>query len=63
MTTDLLLYKNVEFEDIDYKDAPDFCDAFISYAEHIDGTPLTTDELDILNDSCTKHELLWDYIL
>lgn len=28
------------------KDYPDFCDAFISYAEWKDGTPLTDDELE-----------------
>ncbi len=37
---------NIEFEGVDSKDYPDFCDAFIAYAEHEDGTPLTEDELD-----------------
>ncbi len=32
--------KNVEFDGIDTGDYPDFCDAYIVYAEHEDGTPL-----------------------
>lgn len=40
---------NIEFENVDPKDYPDFCDAFISYAEHQDGTPLTDEELDSLD--------------
>ncbi len=36
---------NIEFEDVHSWDYPDFCDAFISYAEHKDGTPLTEEEL------------------
>ena len=35
---------NVEIEDVDTKDYPDFCDAFFSYAE-ISGRPLTEEEL------------------
>ena len=37
-------------EGIDPKDYPDFCDAYISYAEYTDGTPLTDDELEKLQD-------------
>ena len=39
----------VEVEDIDWKDYPDFCDAFVSYAEY-DGKPMTEEQLDELND-------------
>lgn len=54
---------NVEFEDIDHKDAPDYCDAFVSYAEHEDGTPLTQDELDALNDDGSMvYELLMQHL-
>jgi hypothetical protein len=55
---------NAEFDGIDTRDYPDFADAFISYAEHPDGTPLTEDELDILNDAHRDlvHELVWNYI-
>jgi hypothetical protein len=38
--------KSIEIENVDMKDYPDFCDAFISYAEWQDGTPLTDDELE-----------------
>jgi len=39
---------SVEVEDIDTTDAPDFSDAYISYAEFEDGTPLTEEELEQL---------------
>lgn len=41
--------QNIEVEDIRMSDSPDFCDAYISYAEYEDGTPFTTEELDELN--------------
>jgi len=40
---------DVEVEGIDMGDYPDFCDAFISYAEY-DGREMTDEELDTLND-------------
>ena len=40
---------NIEFDDIDYSDYPDFCDAFICSAD-IDGREMTDDELDELNN-------------
>lgn len=55
--------RNVEFQDVHRDDAPDYADAFIAYAEHMDGTPLTDDELDIVNDDrCLVGLLLWDYL-
>jgi len=39
---------DVEVEGIDWRDYPDFCDSFISYAEY-KGKPMTEMELDILN--------------
>ena len=39
----------VEVDGIDYGDYPDFCDAFISYAEY-DGVEMTDKQLDELND-------------
>lgn len=41
--------ENIEFDGIDHKDAPDYCDAFISYAEY-NGIEMTDDQLNILND-------------
>lgn len=40
---------NVEVENIDFLDLPDFCDAYISYAEY-DGRPMTEEELEVLNE-------------
>ena len=59
---DYKLIKNVEFDNIDYTDYPDFCDAFICYAE-LDGVEMTDDQLDELNDNVDLvYELLTDYI-
>jgi len=40
---------DVEVDGIDTTDYPDFCDAFISYAEY-DGREMTDEELDVLNE-------------
>jgi len=47
-----------EVEGVDTRDAPDFSDAFISYAEWSDnGEPLTEEELEELNsDSSVVYE-------
>lgn len=42
--------KNVEVDGVVGGDYPDFCDAFFSYAEYEDGTPLTDEELEQLGD-------------
>lgn len=52
---------NVEFDGIDHSDAHDYCDAFISYAEKENGTPLTDDELDSI-PSDVAYEYLMDYL-
>lgn len=41
---------DVEVDGIDTSDYPDFADAFISWGVWSDGTDLTDDELDILNE-------------
>lgn len=46
-TTEL---QNIEVDGVDTKDYPDLCDAYISYAEHSDGTPLSDEELEALNE-------------
>jgi hypothetical protein len=52
----------LEFEGIDHRDYPDYCDAFIS-AGQIDDRDLTDEELDVLNDdSCFKLTKLMDYL-
>lgn len=41
---------SVELEGMESYDHPDYSDAYVSYAEFNDGTPLNIDELDELND-------------
>ncbi len=53
---------SIEIEDIDTADYPDFTDAYITYAEFEDGTPLTEDELMRLEDENygLTNELIFD---
>jgi hypothetical protein len=47
--------KNVEVDGVDSDDYPDFCDAFFSYAEYEDGTPLSDNELEQLEEEFGDH--------
>ncbi len=48
---------------IDHSDYPDFVDAFISWATWDDGTELTDDELDKINeDGALVHQLVWEHL-
>jgi hypothetical protein len=59
---DYSLIDNIEFDGVDYKDHPDYCDAFIIYAEY-DGKEMSDDELDELNnDSGFIYESLMSYL-
>ena len=49
MKLDYELIMDPEVEGIDYKDAPDFCDAFISSAQYGD-RKMTDAELEVLNE-------------
>lgn len=49
----------IQLENVRGLDAPDFADAYASYAEYEDGTPLTDDELDQL-DPVFLHQLIWE---
>jgi len=42
---------SIEFEDVFHWDRPDYVDAFISYAEFNDGTPLNDDQMDWIMDN------------
>ena len=42
------LVKSLEIEGANMDDYPDFCDAYFSYAEYENGTPLTDSELEKL---------------
>jgi len=47
---------NVVVLDVDRKDYPDFCDAYIDSCD-IDGVPATEDQLDLINaDGSFVHE-------
>lgn len=51
---------NIEWDNVDARDYPDFCDAYVSYAEHENGEPLTPDELDSLDSSGVYERLMED---
>lgn len=54
---------SLKFADIDHRDAPDYVDAFIEQATWTDGTPLTDDELDNLNeDTQFVYEMLQEHL-
>ena len=54
--------EDIEFDDINGNDYPDFCDAFISYAV-VNGEEATEEQLDELNDdSDFVYECLMDYL-
>lgn len=53
------LIDNIEVDGVDTKDYPDFCDAFISYAEY-DGKPMTEDQLNEINEDS---DFVYDSIL
>ena len=54
---------SVEVDGVDSADYPDFSDSFISYAEFKNGTPLSDEELDLLNDSSAGMELAQELAL
>jgi len=71
MILDSAIIKSVEIEGIDPSDYPDFCDAYISYAEIYFTDPqgneqkreATEEELDELNDDRDfVYELVWKTI-
>ena len=43
-------------EDVYMRDYPEFCDAYISYAETVDGRELTEEELEAL--TIERHDLV-----
>lgn len=53
---------NIEWDGINHRDAPDYCDAYITNAE-CDGVELTEEELDELNeDSQFVYEKLMEHL-
>jgi hypothetical protein len=54
--------KELEFDGINHKDYPDYCDAFVIFGLY-EGRPLTDEELDIVNDNGEfVHEMLIDQL-
>lgn len=49
----------IEVDGIDTTDYPDFCDAFISYAEY-DGVEMTEEQLENLNED---YDFVYDSII
>lgn len=43
-------YNSLDIDGIDYSDYPDFCDSYICYGEYTDGTELSDEDYDKLND-------------
>lgn len=53
---------NIQFDGIDHKDAPDYCDSFILSADYED-IPMTEDQLDEINeDGCFVHDQLYTFL-
>ena len=63
MTIDFSLINNVVVNGIDYKDYPDFCDAYISEADY-DGNPMSDEMLDDLNTDYRDfvHEQVYSHL-
>ena len=61
--TNLKDIDNITFEDIDMKDYPDFCDAYVSSAD-MNGWPMSQEELNDLNENYGEwvYEKLIEYL-
>lgn len=56
------MYTNIEWAGIDHGDYPDYVDAYIVSAD-LDGEPMTSEELDVLNDNSELiYELLSNHL-
>ena len=54
--------ENIDFDGIDHKDYPDYCDAYIVSGEY-DGEPLTEEQIMELNQNGDfKHDKLFEYL-
>ena len=56
MTIDFKLIDNVVVDGIDYKDYPDFCDAYITAADY-NGLPMLDEMIEVLNYDYTDFVL------
>ena len=57
-------WRSLEFDGINPKDYPDFSDAYVTYAEYADGTPLSESEIEKMEyeQSDEVYDALMDYI-
>ena len=55
MTINIENVTSVEIAGVEMYDYPDFCDAYVEYAEKLDGTPSSDAELDALNECSDTH--------
>ncbi len=61
-TLDYSLIENIEFDGIDHRDYPDYCDAYITSADY-DGREMTDEELDMINDDASfVYDSLMSYL-
>ena len=59
---DYKLISNIQFDGIDHKDYPDYCDAYIVSAEY-NGEQMTEEQIEELNDDRDfVYESLMDYL-
>lgn len=60
---DLTKIDNMEFDGIDHKDYPDYCDAYCSNADY-EGRQMTDEELEELNEDYSEfvNEKLIDHL-
>jgi len=63
MVFDLSKISNIEVENVDFRDAPDFVDAFITSADY-DGLEMTEDQLNELSENYPDfcYEAIYDSI-
>jgi len=63
MKIDTTQISDVDWDGIDYKDYPDYCDAFIISATY-KGREMTEDEIDLLQDENSEfcYDNLWTFL-
>lgn len=62
MKIDFEKVDNIDFDGIDHKDYPDYCDAYIVSADY-DGREATDEELEKINDNSDfVYEKLWEHL-
>ena len=59
MNIDIKKIDNMEFEGVDFRDYPDFVDAFLVAADY-DGKEMTEEQIDYINDE--YHEFVYEQV-